>query len=271
MPDHVPHSSAAQNQVSDPLPRGKIPAHAPAPASRNQLLAALTPVELAGLWPHLVRVQLVYGQVLYERGERIEHAYFVETGLISTVADIDQPGDDAKAGMIETSMVGPEGFLGSAALLRSGAIFYGRSFVQIAGTALRISAPTLQAAVQAMPALERRLLDAWQVTAAEVAQTVACNTRHALPKRLARWLLMVQDRTDEDELPLTQEVISIMLGVRRSGVTNAVTALERAGLIGHSRGRITITDRKGLEAASCGCYARVRAFAAKVERQAGMD
>lgn len=266
LPDHVPHSSAAQDQAFDPFSHGKPPAHAPAPASRNHLLAALTPAELARLQPHLVCVRLVYGQGLHERGERIEHAYFVETGLVSTVADVDQSGDDTKAGMIETSMVGPEGFLGSAALLRHSAISYGRSFVQIAGIALRIPVPALQAAVQAIPALERRLLDALQITAAEVAQTVACNTRHAVPERLARWLLMAHDRAEGDELPLTQEVVAIMLGVRRPGVTIASAALERAGLIQQKRGRIIITDRKGLEAASCGCYARVRAFAAKVER-----
>ena len=271
MPYHVPSSSADQNHVYDPFPRGKTLAHAPAQASCNRLLVDLTPAEFAWLQPHFVRVQLVYGQVLYESGERIEHAYFIETGLVSTVADINQPGDGAEAGMIETSMVGSEGFLGSAALLHPGAISYGRSFVQVAGIALRIPVPALQAAVQAIPALNRRLLDALQVAAAEVAQTVACNTRHAMPKRLARWLLMAHDRTDGNELPLTQEVVAIMLGVRRPGVTNALTALEQAGLIRQSRGRITIVDRAGLEVASCGCHARVRAFAAEVERQAGMD
>lgn len=242
-----------------------------ASAVHNLLLAALSPSELAGLRPHLARVRLVCGQVLHESGQHIEHAYFIETGLVSMGANVDEPGNGIEPGMAEIGMVGPEGLVGLAALRHPGATSYGRSVVQIPGIALRIPMPALRVAARAVPALERVLLDVSQVVAVELAQTAACNSRHSLPKRLARWLLMAHDRAEGDELPLTQASLSIMLGVRRSGITVAANALEQSRLIQHSRGRISITDRAGLETASCACYARVRAFAAGVEQQAGDD
>ena len=248
-----------------------LEARLPSPATRNWTLAALSPTEFAWLRPHLTRVQLTGGQVLHGRGERIEHAYFVETGLVSMVADVDEFEGSAEPEMTEVGMIGPEGLVGLTALMHPGATSYVHSFVQIPGLALRISMPALRAAMHAMPALKRVLLDALQVAAAELAQTSACNSRHALPKRLARWLLMAQDRAQGDELPVTQASLSIMLGVQRPRVTVTAAALERIGLIRHSRGRISIADRAGLEAASCGCYARMRAFATRVERRAGRD
>ena len=249
-------------------PRDRAPTRASVPEVHNQLLAALTPSEFARLRPHLTRVQLVRGQTLHESDECIEHAYFIETGLVSTAAMVDEPGEGAEARrMIEVGMVGPEGLVGLPALLHPRAISYERSFVQIEGVALRIPSPALRAAAQSMPVLERRLLDALQVAAAETAQIAACNTRHAVLGRLATRLLMAHDRADGNELPLTHEVLAVMLGVQRSGVTVAIGALEQVGLIRRSRSRIAVADRAGLEAASCGCYARVRAFAARVGRR----
>ena len=137
-------------------------------AARNLLLAALSPSELAGLRPHLTRVRLVRGQVLHESGQPVEYAYFVETGLVSMGANVDEPGDGTELGMAEIGMVGPEGLVGLAALRHPGATSYGRSIVQIPGIALRIPMPALRAAAHAVPALERVLLDASQVAAVEL-------------------------------------------------------------------------------------------------------
>lgn len=212
--------------------------------------------------PHLTRVRLVSAQILYEAGERIEHAYFVEQGVVSMVAEAD--GGDAELGMTEIGMIGRESLVGLPVLLQPDAISYGRTLVQIPGVALRIPSSTLRELAATIPALQDALYKALQILMSTMAQTAACNSRHALPERLARWLLIAHDRVEGDEMPLTQEFLSIMLGVRRSGVTVASAALEQAGLIRHNRGRITITDRNGLESASCGCYTKVQAFAKKL-------
>ena len=229
-----------------------------ASAVHNLLLAALSPSELAGLRPHLARVRLVCGQVLHESGQHIEHAYFIETGLVSMGANVDEPGDGTELGMAEIGMVGPEGLVGLAALRHPGATSYGRSVVQIPGIALRIPMPALRVAARAVPALERVLLDASQVVAVELAQTAACNSRHSLPKRLARWLLMAHDRAEGDTFSVTHEFLAMMLGVRRAGVTVAAGALQKAGMIRYGGGRMTIADRTALEASTCECYGFAR-------------
>ena len=232
--------------------------------ARNEVLRALRPGDFSLLRPHLSRVRLVQGQILHEAGERIEHAYFVEQGIVSMVSEADRAGPGATPGMTEVGMVGREGLVGLTVLLQADTIAYSRAIVQVAGTAFRIPAPILRRLAVEVPLLQQALFRALQVLMSTTAQTAACNSRHALPERLARWLLIAHDRVDGDELMLTQEFLSIMLGVRRSGVTVATAALERAGLIRHNRGRIVITDRGGLERAVCDCYARVRAFDANL-------
>ena len=235
------------------------------PIPRNEVLRSLADGEFSPMRRHLTRVHLVQGQVLHEAGERIEHAYFIEQGVVSMMAQVDV-ANGIEPGMTEIGMVGREGLVGINVLLQADAPSYSHSVVQLPGVALRIPAPALRDLAASIPALRDNLYWALQVMMSTIAQTAACNSRHALPERLARWLLIAHDRMDGDVLPLTQEFLSIMLGVRRSGVTIASAALERAGTIRHSRGVITIADRDGLESASCNCYARVREFTRKLPR-----
>ncbi len=183
---------------------------------RNEVLAALPLVELEPLRLLLTRVRWTNGQALYEPGERIEHVYFVEEGLASVVAE----ADDANS-RVEAGMAGRESMAGLSALLDPETTSFNRVFVQMAGVAYRMTAPALLESVVTMPTLRRLLFRALDASMAQVAQTAVCNSRHSLPERLARWLLFAHDRVDGDELPLTQAFLSIMLGVRRSGVTIA--------------------------------------------------
>ena len=239
------------------------------PLARNEVLRTLMRGEFSALHPHLSRVRLVSGQILHEAGERIEHAYFIEQGVVSMLAEVDVPGPGTEPGTTEIGMIGREGLVGLTVLLQPDALAYSRSLVQIPGVALRIPAPTLREVAASTPALRYALYRALQILMSTTAQTSACNSRHTLSERLARWLLIAHDRVDGDELLLTQELLSIMLGVRRSGVTVASAALEQAGLIRHSRGRVIITDRDGLERFGCSCYARVQAFAEKIPKRYG--
>ena len=228
-------------------------------SSRNELLSALPLAELERLRPHLTRVRLVNGQNLYEAGERIDQVFFVEEGFVSMVAEAS--GDDIGT---EVGLIGREGVVGLPVLLTPRPMSLDRSMVQMPGAAQRMTAEALRDGVDALPVLRQLLLQALEVFMAQVSQTAACNSRHNLTQRLARWLLMARDRMDGDELPLTQEFLSKMLAVRRSGVTVALQSLQARGGICQKRGRIDICDRPRLEAASCGCYGRVKAFAEAV-------
>lgn len=223
-----------------------------APRFCNRLLAALAPSGLEFLRPHLHGpVELAQGQTLHVRGHPIAEVYFPETGVASlTAGTLD--------GDVEVGLTGREGFVGAAILLDPGAVALHQAFVQIPGTAWRVPAPALCQAVEQSPVLREHLLRYVYFLMAQSGQTVACNTRHTVPQRLARWLLMVHDRVDGDLLALRQEAVSLMLGVRREGVSVAAGALQASGLIRQSRGRITVLDRRGLEEAACGCYCAVR-------------
>ncbi len=224
--------------------------------SRNELLSALPPAELERLRPLLTRVQLVNGQNLCEAGERIDQVFFVEEGFVSMVAETS--GDDIGT---EVGLIGREGMVGLPALLGPRPVSFDRAIVQMPGAAQRMTAEALRDGLDALPTLRQLLLQALEAFMAQVSQTAACNNQHSMPQRLARWLLMAHDRVDGDELPLTQEFLSKMLAVQRSGVTVALQSLRIAGVISQGRGRILICDRPGLQAAACGCYGRVKAFA----------
>jgi len=232
-------------------------ANTPNAAYQNQILAALPAEELSRIRPLLTRVKLVSAQVLHDAGERIEHVYFVEQGFGSVVADVDEPLKS-----IEIGLIGRESMVGLAGWFSADAIAYNRVMVQLPGAAHRMPAQQLRENVDNMPVLRQLLQRASQALSAQVAQTAACNSMHTLPERLARWLMMAHDRVDGDELQLTQEFLAIMLAVRRPGVTVAMGTLQAAGLVSHTRGRVVIRDRAGLEAAGCDCYKRVKIFAA---------
>ena len=232
----------------------------PAPTIfRNTVLAALPAAELAMLRPHLIRTSLVNAQPIHEAGERIDQVYFFEHGFASMVAVSDDGG-----GAVEVGLVGWDSMVGLGILLNPTAVAFNRTMVQMPGVAYRMSTTALLAVLEQAPALHATLLRALEVLMAQVAQTAACNSRHTLPQRCARWLLLAHDRVEGDELRLTQEFLSLMLAVRRSGVTVALQTLQAEGLVQSGRGRILVCDRAGLEAAACECYGRVKAFTAAV-------
>jgi CRP-like cAMP-binding protein len=218
---------------------------------RNGLLAALSPEDWARLEPHLEAVELPFDQTIHAAGGPIDAAFFVETGMVSMLVTLED-GDQIEAGI-----VGPEGMVGLPLVLGDSRSLTDAR-VQMEGTALRIGASPFHAEMERSSALRRQLLHYALAFQAQVTLTAACNARHPIEFRLARWLLIAHDRAGADEFPMTHEFISMMLGVRRPGVTVAAGMLQRAGLIHYSRGRMSIIDRPGLEAASCECYDTVR-------------
>lgn len=230
-----------------------------APAYRNAILAALPSGEIALLRPHMTRSSLVNGQVLHEAGQQIDQVYFFEQGFASLVAIAD---DSISA--VEVGIVGRDGMLGLPIVLNPAALSFNRSMVQMPGLAHRMTAAGLVGCLEAAPVLAGLLRRSLEVYIAQISQTAACNSCHGLAERCARWLLIAHDRADGDELRLTQEFLSMMLAVRRAGVTVAMQSLQTAGLVQSGRGRILVCDRAGLEEAACGRYGRVRAFGAAV-------
>ena len=225
------------------------------PMFRNRLLQMLPVEELRRLRPYLARVRLAQGDVLHRAGARVGQAYFVEQGCVSLVAEAATP-----AGRVEVGLIGRESVVGSPVLLAADPASSLQAVVQVPGTAYGIRADVLHASLEHAPALRRAVRHALEALLAQLAQVAACNSCHTLPERLARWLLMAHDRVDGDELPLTQDLLAAVLAVRRPGVTIAMGALQAAGLLRRSRGRVVICDRPGLEAAACGCYAQLCHF-----------
>jgi CRP-like cAMP-binding protein len=223
----------------------------PHPPTANRILNALTREEYELLAPHLEPVPLSRGEVLYRPEEPVTHVYFPLRGTVSVVSLF------ADGGCVEVGMVGNEGLFGISVLLGSITTPL-EAVVQLPGEALRVRADLLKREFQKCGTLHDVIMRYAQAFMIQIAQAAACNRAHKVEGRLARWLLMCQDRAMSGELELTHEFISTMLGIRRAGVTEAACALQGAGVIRYARGRITITDRAGLEAASCECYAVVR-------------
>jgi len=213
----------------------------------NRLLAALPAEEYQRLLPHLEDVSLPRDQILYEEGEPIEYVYFPYHSIVSLVSTMED------GTTVEIGLVGNDGMVGIAVVL-GGNSTTTRAIVQIPGKASRIKAKTLKTEFNQGGALQRSLLRYTQALLTHMAQGVACNRLHTIEERLARWLLTVQDRMQSNDLPLTQEFISQMLGTRRSSVTVAAGMLSKAGMIRYCRGKITILNRESLEATTCECY-----------------
>jgi CRP-like cAMP-binding protein len=222
------------------------------PAPRNRLLAALPPDDLARLRPRLEAVELPFRKVLHAPGEPIEAVYFPETGYSSMLAYLED-GDAAEVGL-----VGNDGMVGLPVLLGADHDDI-EAMVQSPGTALRMNAAAFRAELDRTPAFRTLLLRYALVHHGQVARTAACNGRHHIDQRLARWLLMAHDRTTgNDEFPMTHEFLSMMLGVRRAGISTTAGTLQKAGFIRYQRGCIEVTDRPGLESVACECYGIVR-------------
>lgn len=213
----------------------------------NRLLAALPQRDRQRLLAACETVDLTVGEVLCESGEQIRHAYFPLDGFISMLLTVDGHAN------LELGLVGNEGMFGSPLTLGV-TVSPLRALVQGSGSALRISPAALGLELQRSVALRSALHRYVYVSLAQLAQGAACNSFHALDARLVRWLLMTHDRAHSDDFHLTHEFLAQMLGVRRVGVTNAATALQKNGLVSYSRGNIRVLDRAGLEAASCSCY-----------------
>lgn len=213
---------------------------------RNRLLAGLSPADFERLQPHLQPVSLDLREVMLDAKGPIPHVTFIERGIASGLANTSE-------GRIEVGLVGSEGMIGLPVVLGIDRSPYAY-MVQGVGEGLRISAGELRAAVGESPSLQARLLRYAHVLMVQKAQTAFANAAFTVEARLARWILMTHDRTEGDELLLTHDFLSMMLGVRRPGVTVAVQVLEGNRLIRATRGRITVLDRDGLEAVADDAY-----------------
>jgi CRP-like cAMP-binding protein len=216
-------------------------------APLNRLLAALPPRLSARLIAACDSVDLKLGTVLNEADARITHVYFPTDSFVSLMIPVDG------ASNLEVGLVGNEGMLGAPLILgmdRSPL----RALVQGAGPAWRMTARTFSRELGLSAALRTLLHRYMQVRIDQLAQTAACTRFHLVEARLARWLLMTQDRAHDSEFHVTHEFLAYMLGVRRVGVTRAATALQKRKLIHYHRGEVSILNRLGMEAASCSCY-----------------
>ncbi|CQR42609.1 MAG: Crp/Fnr family transcriptional regulator [Thiomonas sp. 20-64-9] len=218
----------------------------------NQLLASLPDAEWLRWKPQLERVKLELGQVLYEAGGLQSHVYFPTTAIVSLLYVLE---NGASA---EIAVVGREGLVG-VSLFMGGQSTTNRAVVQSAGEGYRLRASGMQTEFNRAGPVLHLLLRYTQALITQMSQTAVCNRHHSLDQQLCRWLLLSLDRLDGNDLVMTQELISNMLGVRREGVTEAALSLQRAGLIDYARGRIKVLNRAGLEQRSCECYAVVKA------------
>lgn len=217
-------------------------------APQNHLVEQLPRRDRERLIALAQEVPLVMGEVLCDTGETTRHVYFPLEGFISLIAPVDTKPS------IEVGMVGREGMLGVQLLLGVGKVPL-HALVQGPGTALRIGTSAFRGELATSAALRRVLERYVYVLMAQLANAAACLRFHEIGPRLARWLLMSQDRAHADHFHVTHEFMAYMLGVRRVGVTTAAGALHRRGLIDYRRGELTVLDRCGLEAAACDCYA----------------
>jgi CRP-like cAMP-binding protein len=213
----------------------------------NRLLEALPSSDLRRMLAECESVELAFADVLYTPRERLSHVYFPTSSFISLI----MPVDDGAS--LEVGLIGNEGMFGIPLVLGVD-VSPVRAVVQGAGSALRMDAASFCRELGRSQALQREIDRYVFVHLSQLAQTAACTRFHVVEARLARWMLMTQDRAHADTFHVTQEFLAFMLGVRRVGVTKAASSLQKRGLIHYSRGDITVLDRRGLKAASCGCY-----------------
>jgi len=219
--------------------------------NHNHLLAALPQAEFERLAGHLEPVDLRLGEVLYESGGQLRHAYFPTTSIVS-LHYVTESGASA-----ETAGVGNEGVVGIS-LFMGGNTTPSSAVVQTAGQAYRLTSQLLREEFNRAGAMRNLLLRYTQALITQMVQTAACNRHHSVEQQLCRWLLLTLDRIPGGDFVMTQELVASMLGVRRESITEAAGNLQRAGLISYRRGHITVVRRAGLEAHACECYAVVK-------------
>jgi CRP-like cAMP-binding protein len=225
----------------------KVTATLNSASPRNRLLAALSPADLALLQPHLRPVPMAVFKDMERPNRRIETVFFMEAGIASVVAV--QP-DETQA---EVGLIGREGMSGIAVVLGDDQSPHS-TYIQVAGEGRGISASELRKAMDTSVTMRNLFLKFVQVFMVQTAHTAIANARARLDQRLARWILMAHDRTGTETLPLTHEFLSLMLGVRRAGVTETLQSLKRRKLIDTGRNKIVLRDRKGIERMARGCY-----------------
>lgn len=229
-------------------PDGHAPPTIDGQPVENEILLGLPQKEREVIFPQLTFVDLRTHDVLHEPGEPIKFGYFLNTGMTSILTVL------TEGKSVEVGLTGKDGFVGLPLIVgfSSGPT---QAVVQIAGNGFRIAARGIAQTVRQCPILANRLQRYVQVLGMQGTQVAACNRLHEVDERLARWLLMCQDRIGSNFVPLTQEFLAHMLGTRRASVTVAAGILQKAGLITYSRGHVNIVDRPRLESATCECYA----------------
>jgi CRP-like cAMP-binding protein len=218
---------------------------------RNRLLLALPSRHLKRLMPELEPVRCRHGQILIDADSSLDHVFFPDSGVVSVVAVY------TDGSIIEMATIGREGCTGLQAVFGAKTSSV-QLLVQIPGSAARMSRVAFARAMGSMPSFRNLMYAYVHAFLEQVMVSVACNGAHSLTQRLARWLLMMRDRSDGDALPITQNLLAEMLGVQRPTISNAARELERAGVIARGRGQVTIRDRQRLTKASCECYQLVR-------------
>jgi CRP-like cAMP-binding protein len=242
-------------RVSPVRPPAAVRPPPPNGRPRNRLLAALPDEDFHRILPGLTIIPTRAKKVLQKQGEQIRQVYFPNGGVCSITTVL------ADGTTVEAATVGDEGMLGVEAFLTDDAVAPGETVVQVPDTdAVMMSAEDLRREVAERGALSDLLGRYTQIVIASMMQTTACNALHQVQQRCARWLLMTHDRMHGENFNLSHEFLAVMLGVQRPTVSIVAGTLQEAGLIGYSHGRVTVRDRRGLEAAACECYPIIRGY-----------
>ncbi|MBR0779324.1 Crp/Fnr family transcriptional regulator [Bradyrhizobium diazoefficiens] len=223
----------------------------------NQLLQMLDAADFDLLRAHLVTIEMTRETVLGEAGAALRHVYFPHGGSISVAVAL------SEGQMIEVAMLGRDSVVGGGAALADG-IAPADAIVLFPGTASAMDIATFRAVAAASAPFRNLIIRHEQALFAQVQQSLLCNTLHPVESRLARWLLRARELSDSETLPLTQETLAQMMGVRRNAISLVAQSLQRTGILRYSRGRIEIADLPALEALSCGCYSAVKLHYARL-------
>lgn len=229
----------------------------PQTETANQLLKSLPAPVLGQIWPRLYRIALPNKAVLVPAAGIMTHAYFPESGVVSLICVL------LDGVRIEVGMAGFDGMVGHSLLFGSDRS-QREALVQVEGKALQMTAKDFLEAVAEFPEFAAVIMKYAEIPLLQATQSAACNARHTVKERLARWLLATHDRVSSDSFTMTQETMSTLVGIRRPGVSLALGALQKTGVVKHVKGQMHILDRRGLEAAACECHAVVKRQSAKL-------